>query len=769
MGSAALFGREEESRRLSDLIAQLPHSGGALIVRGDPGIGKTALAEQAASDAARAGCAVMQVTGSATEMQLPFAALHELLQPHLEKLPALRPRQQDALRAALGMGARGTPDLFLVGLAVLDLLSEVGGDSGVLVVFDDVHWLDASTAQILGFVARRLRSEPVAMVLTLRPGHASGLLDANLPVIDLSPLSNRDASALVETARPDLRGDERGLVLDLAQGNPLALLELPSSTPSAASDPRSPGMTDRLQRAFAVRFESLTASARRVLLIAAVDDTDLVSEVLAAANAMAPGGTAWPTVLDEAVATGAVRIDGSVVRFRHPLVRSAVIEVASADDTRAAHAAFAQVAADPDRAAWHLAASSVGPAPLAAAALQRVAERANAQGNPAVAMRAWEAASARSAEPAERARLLLRAAETAVEMGQSSRAGALAGQVKTTDLSGLDEARLALLRNSLDPKTHTAPRIGQLIAHSRDALAAGEIDLAVSLLLAAGDHLNQVGFAVDSSEAAAAASQLVSVLGRDDPRTLAVLAAIDPTHYAREIIDRVSRMDITGLDPAMELLVQVAFMVDADTGLASLQAALIDNHRVRGRMRSIAHLQAQHSWTQIALANWPEAIEAADEGVRLSHEIGLPQREAGAMIGLAMVAASRGDDVEARRLISASESIAITRGAQDVLTGVQLTRGVRLIAIARYDDAVSALKRVFDPLTPRTTLSRRVGASVISRRRPITAGVPRRCEASSKSSISVGRRLRGSRWRGSTRSRFSKRIGKRSKPVSGPG
>jgi DNA-binding CsgD family transcriptional regulator len=178
-----------------------------------------------------------------------------------------------------------------------------------------------------------------------------------------------------------------------------------------------------------------------------------------------------------------------------------------------------------------------------------------------------------------------------------------------------------------------------------------------------------------------------------------MLAAIDPLPHAQQVADQVAQLDPTRLGAHTDLLIGAAFVVDADQDLARMQARLIDTYRLHGRLRSVARLQAIHSWTEITLANWPEALRAADEGSRLSREIDDRQREAGAIIGQAMIAALRGEP-EADGLLSEAERIAISGGAQDVLTGVQLTRGVLNIGLGRYDAAMSALKRPFDPSDP---------------------------------------------------------------------
>ena len=666
---------------------------------GEPGIGKTALTAEAVEAATARSLLVLTATGSEFESHLPYAALQQLFGSHRHRLALLRPRQREALEAAFGLGPPGAPDPYLVGLAAVELLSEIGGGRGVLVVVDDAHWVDGSTAQVLAFVARRIQADPVALLVGLRNGYRSPLTDQTLPRLELGPLSDLESGSLVVASRPDLDPAGRTTVLALAQGNPLALLEL-----SSAADENAPGLqrrlADRLQRAFLARVSDLDDEARTALLVAALHDGDLISEILDAADQVVTGPVRLET-LERVAGTGAVTIDGPRLRFRHPLVRSAVVGDARASAVRSAHAALARVLpTSSDRAAWHLAASVIGPDAAASAALEAVADRAQRQGNPAVMLRALESAASLSVRDDQRARRLLRAAEAAVELGRLDRANALAERVDRASLSRRDTAQLALLLNSLDPNAHSAARVDQLASYAEEAIEAEDLELALALVLAAGAQLNLASFAFSRHRAIRAARRIADLLGDTDVRSLAVLAAVDPLPYAQRISERVAQLDPAQLGPHAELLVGAAFVVDADPGLARLQTALLDSYRRHGSLRSIARLQAIHSWTEITLANWPEAIQAADEGIRLSREVDDRQRESGAMVGQAMIAAMRGELAESGRLLTESESVAMSRGAQDVLTGIQLTKGLHAIATGHYDGAMSALKRTFDAGDP---------------------------------------------------------------------
>lgn len=691
-----LIGRTAEWSRVQGLVSGLPGRGGSLVVLGEPGIGKTALTEAAVDAAGAQGVSVLMAVGSEFESHLPYAALQQLFGPYRHRLSSLRPRQRDALEAAFGLGTSDPPDVYLVALATVEMLSEIGGTRGVLVVVDDAHWVDESTAQVLAFTARRLDADPVALLISLRTGYRSALTDVTLPRLEVGPLSEIATDALLTTARPLLDESDRNSILAMAQGNPLALLELLPNVDGSA-DGEQHRLSDRLQHAFTAQFAELDKQARTVLLVAALHDSGQISEILDAAARLTGDHVGFEAV-ERIAATGVVTIVRSVLSFRHPLVRSAVAGEASERDARSAHAALATVVpVSSDRAVWHLAASAVHPDEQAAGALEAVADRAQAQGNTAVLLRALEVAAQLSDNDDQQARRLLRAAEAAVEIGRIDRAIALASGVDHGALTRHGRARLALLQSSLDPNAHSAARVDQLASHADVAAEAGDLDLAVALVLAAGAQLNRTSFAFSRNRALEVAHRLAGLLDDGDPRALAMLAAVDPIPHAQQVADLVAQLDPTRIARYSDLLIGSAFVVDADPDLARMQAALIDTYRVHGSLRSIARLQAIHSWTEITLANWPEAIQAADEGTRLAREIDDRQREAGCIVGQAMIAALRGES-EAASLLREAERIAVSGGAQDVLTGVQLTRGVHHIALGQYDAAMSALKRPFDPI-----------------------------------------------------------------------
>lgn len=695
--SQELIGRRIETGRITSLLDSLPSAGAALLVTGEPGIGKTALLDYCERLARKRSMVALSIRASEAEVHLPFATLQGLLHPVESASVRLRPRLRGALESALGLGEGPPPDVFLVGLAVLQLLSDVGEGTGVVAAVDDSQWMDPSTAQVMAFVSRRVRTDPVVLVFGQRSGLSSPLDGTELPTMHLGPLEAEDVSALLLSHRPDLDVDGRRQITEWARGNPLALLELSAGDGSVAVGEPRMLLGDRLRRSFSGRWTGLSPSAHAVLLVVTASDGAAIEEILAAATFLDDHGQTPVHALDELIDTGSMTVVGGHVRFRHPLIRSAVIETVSPEDLRAAHAALGATLVSPDRAAWHLAAATSGPDERVARAMDDVAARARGRGDLAVEHRALSQASALSEDAGSRSRRLLRASGTAIELGRPEVAHQLVEQLDASDLNAIDSARLALLRDSLDPTVHSQGRVDLLARHALTAVRA-DPDLSAALLMAAGVHLTTASFGLDPGSSDRAARALAEHLGRDDSRVVAVFAVIDPRANTERVRERLTAFDVHSFDVRDELLVNAtAFVMDADATLARLQSAVIERFRTRGQLRSVASLRVIHTWTAITLADWPQALLAAEEGVRLSQDAGSAQWESGSIIALAIIAAFRGDSAGAATAIRAAEALASTRGAQDVLTGVQLTRGVDHIARREYDEATSALKRSFDP------------------------------------------------------------------------
>ncbi|MEV0952008.1 AAA family ATPase [Promicromonospora sp. NPDC050249] len=469
-----LIGRRHEARRISELTdAARDGRGGALVLRGEAGIGKSALLEsvqQGVEQSAQQSVPAFQViraTGSQYEAELPFAALHQFCLPVLKHLDELPPQHRDALLVAFGL-ATGTPDVFHVGLAALGLLAAAARERPLLCLVDDAQWLDAASSKALTFLARRIAAEPVAMVFAVRLPTPVGEQDGQdgqdeqdgqdgqdeldgLPNLTVGGLSDAEAGALL-TAQSHEALDEqvRDRIVAEARGNPLALLALPRAGGFAPPD-ASPVPT-RVEQGFRATLAGLPADARLLLTIASADPTGHPGLLWPAAQRL---GMDVGRAGAAATATGLVEL-GTRVRFFHPLARAAAYQAAGTEERRRAHWALAAVTdpvADPDRRAWHRAQAGAGPDDEVAAELERSASRARARGGVVAAAAFLERAAELSLDARRRVERTLTAARAQLEAGAADRAAELLTAVEGSGRgAGLDELRLAeadLLRGQI--------------------------------------------------------------------------------------------------------------------------------------------------------------------------------------------------------------------------------------------------------------------------------------------------------------------------------
>ena len=355
----SLFGRDDECALLDDLIGDVRRGESrSLVLRGEAGIGKTALLEHLVESAS--DLTVARAVGVESEMELAFASLHQLCAPLLDRLERLPGPQRDALRIVFGLSSGPAPDRFLLGLAVLSLVSEAAEPRPLLCVVDDAQWLDQTSALTLAFVARRLLAEPVGLVFAARePGEEL----RHLPELEVRGLVDGDARALLSSTVPfALDGPVRDRILAETRGNPLALLELPRGlTPTQLAGgfgmPDAHDLSKRIETTYLRRLETFPEDARRLLLVAAAEP---VGDPLLLQRACERLGIA----LSEVDATDGLLALEERVTFRHPLARSAVYRSAGGPERRAVHLALAEAtdrSVDPDRRAWHLAAAAPGP------------------------------------------------------------------------------------------------------------------------------------------------------------------------------------------------------------------------------------------------------------------------------------------------------------------------------------------------------------------------------------------------------------------------
>src|SRR6202521_4725435 len=442
--SPELIEREQESAVLDALLEGLREGGGAVVVRGEAGIGKSVLLQRVRRRAEAQGARPLVTVGVESQAELAFAGLHQLLRPVIGALAQQPESQRQALEAALGLGADLKPDPYRVAVAAFQLICEVADSVPLVLIVDDAHWLDRSTLSVLAFIGRRLEAEHVALVAAIRSGQSTPLDDARLPTLDLERLSASAAARLLDRTAPELHPVLRARVLAESSGNPLALVELARSMGRSGEQlsPKPTTLTARLDRAFASRLGDLAPDTRPALLAAALDSRASLDEI-----ARSSGATI--ETLQPAVDADLVEIADDGVRFRHPLIRSAVRQAASAQQVLEMYRALAEAVADPERQLWHRAMAATGPDENIASALEQHARRAAARGAVTVAGAALERAAALTSDSQRKGARLVAAAEIAYELGLVESARRLVDDATSFDLSGRDLARLAWFRQIL--------------------------------------------------------------------------------------------------------------------------------------------------------------------------------------------------------------------------------------------------------------------------------------------------------------------------------
>ena len=700
MTAASLVGREQEKQRLAALIDQSTEHGGVLVLHGEAGVGKSALLAEAGRLAAAAGMRVLTSVGVESEHHLPYAGLHQIVFPIRSGIKALPALQRDSLRAAAGMTDHEVPDIYLVGLAVLNLLADVAAEAPVLLVAEDAHWLDHASVDVLTFVARRLDSEPMVLLAAVRDGVPARITEAGLASMTISRLSDAASATLLDAVAPGLGPAARRRVLGASAGNPLALTELPKAVQTGCNVPVAGPMplTQRLERTFTERLSQLRPETRTLLQIAALNDSAAVAETLGAASSIlrAQAGT---EALAPAVTAQLIDVVSGRISFRHPLMRSAIVQTLSAQERRAAHAALAQVLGDQsDRRAWHLSAASLGTDENVAAELDHVAERAQRRGVVTAAIAALQEAARLSEFPPRRVERLLRAADLAVESGSRDVVQCVLAEVETLELTEQEQARVAWIRGGFDDgmRDHTVGAL-ELARLAESVAADGDVDLAVRILWSAA---LRCFWSEPGIQARRHIETVADALFPDarDPRLLAILAYAVPIERGSTVVDGLTR---TVSGPIEErFLGTAALLVGAFDHAARLNAASLSGLLAQGRLALLARARAAQAFSSARLGDLSVAIPAAEEARRLTQETDQPFVFAIVCASQAEIAALRGDHEQASLLAAEAEHAGLAVGARPVLATVQAARGLSALGQGRFADALAHLRRMHDPGDP---------------------------------------------------------------------
>jgi DNA-binding CsgD family transcriptional regulator len=672
------------------------------VLRGEPGIGKSALLHYLSDRAT--GCRVEHTAGVQSEMELAFSGLHQLLAPILDRLESLPVPQRDALSTTFGLSNGPAPDRFLVGLAALGLLSDAAGERPLICLVDDMQWLDRASAQVLGFVARRLAADPIGLVFAARvPGEEL----AGLPELVVDSLREQDARTLLDSMLPgSLDPRVRDQIVAETRGNPLGLLELPRAfSPTELAGgfrlPEAVPLTGRIEESFRRQLEALPAQTRRLLRLAAADPTGDPALLRRAAGRLGIPVHATAPATEAGLAEFGVR-----VRFRHPLVRSVAYRSASVHERQEAHAALAEAtdpAADPDRRAWHRAEAAVGPDEDIAAELERSADRARARGGLAAAAAFLERAMMLTPDPVQRAGRALAAAQASLEAGAFGRALDLVAAAEAGPLDEPQGARADWLRGQVAFASGPGSEAPPLLLKAANRLEPFNLDLARQTYLDAWYAAAFAGHLADAGD-------LLEVCR-------AVRALGPPAHPPRPVdllLDGLALWVTDGPVAAPVLRQAISVFASADIPVEEVlrwgwlarvadRTSWDDNGwRITERQLRLAREtgalgQLPFLLNQAALdAMWRGDLAAAASLIAEADAFGEVTGSGYAPYAAMMLASFRGDQAEAAPLIQAAIENAVARGQGFAVTWAHWATAILCNGLGRYEEALAAARQASD-------------------------------------------------------------------------
>ena len=678
-----------------------------LVVRGEPGVGKTALLDYLARHAS--GCQVARAIGVQSEMELAFAGLHQLCGPMLNRLSRLPEPQRVALQTAFGLSAGPAPDRFLVGLAVLGLLSEVAGERPLICLVDDQQWLDSASAQALEFVARRLAADPVGLVFATRDP-SDGL--AAFPALAVEGLQEGDARALLDTVQlGPLDARVRDLIVAETRGNPLALLELPRGfTPAELAGgfglPGARRLPGRIEESFRRQIEGLPDQTQRLLQLAAADssgDPLLVWRAAGQLGIPVPAG-------ESAVEAGLIEF-GAQIRFRHPLVRSAAYRSASIQERQKAHRALGAVTdsnLDPDRRAWHLAQAALGPDEQVAGELERSAVRAQRRGGLAAAAAFLERAAMLTPDPVGRTQRLLAAARAKSDAGALDAAKGLLVGVEAGPVDARHAAEIELLRGQIALDQRRGGDAHRLLLNAARRLQPFSVDVARAA------HLDALVAAVWANDLGSPHVREAAEAARNAPRVPA------PPRVLDVLLDAVALRVTEGYAkaaPALTRALNMVLTLDVGSGESdrwlwlaggrisqiiamelwdyeswhALASGQVQFSRSTGALMHLAFALNYQARVHILAGN----LLAADRLIQEDHLVAEATGNQPIADTAMMLAAWRGHEQEASDLIDATSREATARGAERLASLAAYASAVLHNGFGRSADAYAAARRAF--------------------------------------------------------------------------
>jgi DNA-binding CsgD family transcriptional regulator len=693
---APFRGRVRERHQLDRLLDGVRGgASAALVIRGEPGIGKTALLHYALRQAS--GCRTLQITGIETELELPFAALHQLCGPMLDDLSTLAAPQANAVRVAFGLSAGATPDRFAVGLAVLHLLAEAAAERPLVCVVDDAQWLDAPTAQVLGFVARRLLAEPVLMLFAVRETDDSHLFPR------LPELTDEDARLLLTGAVPGHLDEQvRDRIIAETGGNPLGLLELPRAmTASELAGgyllPSLVPLSGQLHEGYVRRVRALPQPTQHLMLLAAADPTGDATLLWRAARALNVGrNAAAPADRDQLLQIG------SRVRFRHTLVRSAAYAAGSDEDRGAAHLALADATdagRDPERRIWHLAAAAIRPDEEVATQLERTAGAARARAGLAASAAFLERAFELSVDSQRRVDRGLAATAANLQAGALDHARSLLAESAAGDLDDLQLARVEQLNGQIEAASRPAREAPLRLLEAARRLEPLDVELARDTYLQAwwpavlaGQFASPGGTLRDVCQAALAASRPPNPrpcdLLLDGLATAVIHGRTAAAPHLRSIVDlfMANRASEDDWIRWARLATSAAFILWDYTSWAELSERHIARVRQSGALASLVLALNAHTNVTTLRGELDAASALVAEQYAVKEVTGIHMGSYGARL----LAASRGRPAE----LAALDEEPVEPGDGYAVEAASLGSAILNNGRSRYAEALSAARNV---------------------------------------------------------------------------
>ncbi|MBX7453856.1 AAA family ATPase [Mycolicibacterium sp. 3033] len=658
-----MIGRDNELEAITAAAARVTDRGCALVVEGEPGIGKTTLLAAATAWTQSRGFTVLSCAGVQSQATVGYAGLHELVHPILGCADALPEHQRTTLLAAFGLAEAGMPNPLLIGVATLGLIEEAAATRPMLLVIDDAQWLDDSSQHVVTFVGRRLAHSPVMMLCAARSridGESSQL--ASLPHLQLDALDIAPSRVLMKEALSAVDG--QGLseatqlrVLTEAAGNPLAIVELTKALLTGADEKAPPSETPlpttrRIERAFLEQLETVPEPSRRMLgLIAAGGDTRMAEIADAARRVGLSDGD-----LDPLERSGLVSIVAGSLQVRHPLIRSVSYRVTPLTQRRAFHHALAEATTDAMRAAWHRSAAAYGPDEAVAADLETAAQAAQLRGANAEAARAWRRAAALSPSANERIRRLVTAIEPAYRAGLTAEAMDILDEAEPLATDLRHRFDLAFARFTLAITTGvTAPPVADLVVLADRLGDHGESDARIRLLAAAAAQCRMHG--LDEGDRELVAERLHELEHLDHPSIEVALTTIEDTKYARQFRCRAASLQ-DALSGDLTALMSMGLAAEAASDLSAAQSCWegsIEVARRTGAPGIECEALRGAARSQIIAGQLTEAAVSAHNAFRIATDADLTISMGAAAALLARIQACQGDTTSAQHSLATAQ------------------------------------------------------------------------------------------------------------------